>query len=135
MLDPLARDLHLHRPWAPRYKDELVKEKTRLEVAVKNLGTGTNFLWACLSFLLSFILVKSPWKTFLIQPNFIFYYLFSSGWKNEIIFCITNEISFTIISLSSSDKFFLKSWFSSWNYYYITNYHWNLLRFTLYIRS
>ena len=26
-------------------------------------------------------------------------------WKNEIIFCITNEISFTIISLSSSDKF------------------------------
>ena len=93
--------------WAPRYKDELVKEKTRLEVAVKNLGTGTNFLWACLSFLLSFILVKSPWKTFLIQPNFIFYYLFSSGWKNEIIFCITNEISFTIISLSSSDKFFL----------------------------
>merc|ERR1712204_57773 len=29
------------------------------------------------------------------------------SWKNvEIIFCITNEISFTIISLSSSDKFF-----------------------------
>ena len=28
-----------------------------------------------------------------------------------------------------------KDWFSSWNYYYITNYHWNLLRFTLYIRS
>merc|ERR1712129_429068 len=27
------------------------------------------------------------------------------SWKNiEIIFCITNEISFTIISLSSSDK-------------------------------
>merc|ERR1711976_929577 len=31
--------------------------------------------------------------------------------KNEIIFCITNEISFTIISLSSSDKFFLESGF------------------------
>ena len=60
----------------------------------------------------------------------------TKSWKNiEIIFCITNEISFTIISLSSSDKFFLESWFSSWNYYYITNYHWNLLRFTLYIRS
>ena len=29
---------------------------------------------------------------------------------NEIIFCITNEISFTIISLSSSDKFFLDEW-------------------------
>ena len=57
-------------------------------------------------------------------------------WKTyEIIFCITNEISFTIISLSFSDKFFLEFWFSSWNYYYITNYHWNLLRFTLYIRS
>ena len=61
----------------------------------------------------------------------------SSSWPvvSRIIFCITNEISSTIISLSSSDKFFLKSWFSSWNYYYITNYHWNLLRFTLYIRS
>ena len=60
----------------------------------------------------------------------------SKSWKNiEIIFCITNEISFTIISLSSSDKFFLESWFSSWNYYFLTNYHWNLLRFTLYIRS
>ena len=33
----------------------------------------------------------------------------SKDWKNEIIFCITNEISFTIISLSSSDKFFLES--------------------------
>merc|ERR1712194_632020 len=50
-----------------------------------------------------------------------------------IIFCITSEISFTIISLSSSDKFFLEFWFSSWNCYCITNYHWNLLRFTLYI--
>ena len=62
--------------------------------------------------------------------------LISSSWPvvSRIIFCITNEISSTIISLSSSDKFFLKSWFSSWNYYYITNYHWNLLRFTLYIR-
>ena len=57
-------------------------------------------------------------------------------WKViDNIFCITNEISFTIISLSSSDKFFLESWFSSWNYYFLTNYHWNLLRFTLYIRS
>ena len=37
-----------------------------------------------------------------------------NSWKNiEIIFCITNEIPFTIISLSSSDKFFLESWFSS----------------------
>ena len=46
----------------------------------------------------------------------------TKSWKNiEIIFCITNEISFTIISLSSSDKFFLESWFSSWNYYYITD--------------
>ena len=54
---------------------------------------------------------------------------------NEIIFCITNEISFTIISLSSSDKFFLESGFFIRNYYYITNYHRNLLRFTLYIRS
>ena len=52
----------------------------------------------------------------------------------SFLFCITNEISFTIISLSSSDKFFLKSWFSSWNYYYITNYDRNLLRITLYIR-
>merc|ERR1712012_1461476 len=57
-------------------------------------------------------------------------------WKViDNIFCITNEISFTIISLSSSDKFFLESWFSSWNYYFLTNYHWNLLSFTLYIRS
>jgi len=52
-----------------------------------------------------------------------------------ILFSITNEISFTIISLSSSDKFFLESWFFIRNYYYITNYHRNLLRFTLYIRS
>ena len=52
-----------------------------------------------------------------------------------LIFCITNEISFTIISLSSSDKLFLESGFFIRNYYYITNYHWNLLRFTLYIRS
>ena len=41
---------------------------------------------------------------------------------NEIIFCITNEISFTIISLSSSDKFFLESRFFIRNYYFITNY-------------
>ena len=59
----------------------------------------------------------------------------SKDWKNEIIFCITNEISSTIISLSSSDKLFLESGFFIRNYYYITNYHWNLLRFTLYIRS
>ena len=52
-----------------------------------------------------------------------------------ILFCIINEISFTIISLSSSDKFFLESRFFIRNYYYITNYHRNLLRFTLYIRS
>ena len=52
-----------------------------------------------------------------------------------ILFSILNEISFTIISLSSSDKFFLESWFFISNYYYITNYHRNLLRFTLYIRS
>ena len=52
-----------------------------------------------------------------------------------ILFSITNEVSFTIISLSSSDKFFLESWFFIRNYYYITNYHRNLLRFTLYIRS
>ena len=64
----------------------------------------------------------------------VFYSLLLSAFMS-FLFCITNEISFTIISLSSSDKFFLKSWFSSWNYYYITNYHWNLLRFTLYIRS
>merc|ERR1712137_10686 len=49
---------------------------------------------------------------------------------NEIIFCITNEISFTIISLSSSDKFFLESGFFIRNCYYITNYHRNLLSFT-----
>merc|ERR1712151_174588 len=55
--------------------------------------------------------------------------------KNEIIFCITNEISFTIISLSSSDKFFLESGFFIRSCYYITNYHRNLLSFTLYIRS
>merc|ERR1711972_744325 len=53
--------------------------------------------------------------------------------KNEIIFCITNEISFTIISLSSSDKFFLESGFFIRSCYYITNYHRNLLSFTLYI--
>ena len=45
---------------------------------------------------------------------------------NEIIFCITNEISFTIISLSSSDKFILESGFFIRNYYYITNYLRNL---------
>merc|ERR1712190_612245 len=50
--------------------------------------------------------------------------------KNEIIFYITNEISFTIISLSSSDKFFLESGFFIRNCYYITNYHRNLLSFT-----
>ena len=44
-----------------------------------------------------------------------------------LIFCITNEISFTIISLSSSDKLFLESGFFIRNYYYITNYHRNLL--------
>merc|ERR1712137_980723 len=44
-----------------------------------------------------------------------------------ILFCIINEISFTIISLSSSDKFFLESRFFIRNYYYITNYHRNLL--------
>ena len=32
----------------------------------------------------------------------------------NLIFCITNEISFTIISLSSSDKFFLESRSRSW---------------------
>ena len=56
-------------------------------------------------------------------------------WFLEIIFCITNEITFRIISLSSSDKFFLESGFFLRNYYYNTNYHRNLLRFTLYIRS
>merc|ERR1711988_1890316 len=55
--------------------------------------------------------------------------------KNEIIFCITNEISFTIISLSSSDKFFLESGFFIRSCYYVTNCHRNLLSFTLYIRS
>merc|ERR1712166_699917 len=45
-----------------------------------------------------------------------------------ILFCITNEISFTIISLSSSDKFFLESWFFISSCYYITNCHRNLLK-------
>merc|ERR1711935_23554 len=39
--------------------------------------------------------------------------------KNGIIFCITNEISFTIISLFSSDKFFLESGFFIRSCYYI----------------
>jgi len=49
------------------------------------------------------------------------------GFQNEscilepIIFCITNEISFRIISLSSDHKFFLECWFSIRNYYYIWN--------------
>ena len=50
------------------------------------------------------------------------------------IFCITNEISFTIISLSFDHKLFLEYWFFIRNYYFITNYYRNLLRFTLYIR-
>jgi len=54
---------------------------------------------------------------------------------SRIIFCITNEISFTIISLSSSDKFFLESGFFIRSCYYVTNCHRNLLSFTLYIRS
>ena len=62
---------------------------------------------------------------------FFFYFLFPP----TIIFYITNEISFTIISLSSTNKFFLEPWFSPWNYYYNTNYYWNLLRFPLYFRS
>merc|ERR1712211_121368 len=41
---------------------------------------------------------------------------------------------YLIIFISWDDLLFGIS-FSSWNYYYITNYHWNLLRFTLYIRS
>merc|ERR1712178_202283 len=51
--------------------------------------------------------------------------------RNEIIFCIINEISFTIISLSSSDKFFLESRFFIRSCYYITNYHRNLLCFLI----
>ena len=44
------------------------------------------------------------------------------GFQNElcilepIIFCITNEIPFRIISLSSDHKFFLECWFSIRNY-------------------
>jgi len=51
-----------------------------------------------------------------------------------LFFCITIKISFTIISLSSSNKFFLEYWFSIRNYYYITNYYWNIFIFILYIR-
>merc|ERR1711959_890070 len=47
-----------------------------------------------------------------------------------ILFSIPNEISFTIISLSSSDKFFFEYWFFISSCYYITNCHRNLLSFT-----
>ena len=82
-------------------------------------------------------LLLASWKLF---PRDLAEEFTIKKWENhwkviDNIFCITNEISFTIISLSSSDKFFLESWFSSWNYYFLTNYHWNLLVFTLYIRS
>merc|ERR1711871_533554 len=46
-------------------------------------------------------------------------------------FSIPNEISFRIISLSSSDKLLLESWFFISSCYYITNCHRNLLSFTL----
>merc|ERR1712186_174069 len=65
---------------------------------------------------------------------FLVLYLYSQE-SYEIRFCIINEISFTIISMSSSDKFFLESGFFIRSCYYITNYHRNLLGFTLYIRS
>ena len=58
----------------------------------------------------------------------------TSGYSLEFYFVLLMK-SFTIISLSSSDKFSLESWFFIRNYYYITNYHRNLLKFTLYIRS
>merc|ERR1711974_461648 len=83
------------------------------------------FYWHFLEILWLFI--------FLVFYNLLFFFDFL--FPPTIIFYITNEISFTIISLSSTNKFFLEPWFSPWNYYYITNYYWNLLRFTLYFRS
>jgi hypothetical protein len=67
--------------------------------------------------------------------SYIIFYSSDKYPMERFISLRTNEISFTIISLSSSDKFFLESGFFIRNYYYITNYHRNLLRFTLYIRS
>merc|ERR1712007_334997 len=54
------------------------------------------------------------------------FWIITFRFQHSGVFCITNEISFTIISLSSSDKFFLESGFFIRNYYYITNYHRNL---------
>ena len=62
-------------------------------------------------------------------------YIFSSViFVSSYSLLITNEISFTIISLSFDHKLFLEYWFFIRNYYFITNYYRNLLRFTLYIR-
>merc|ERR1739848_788394 len=91
---------------------------------IKNLGSSMFYFYFYFLIDLVFILCFFVWCFLLLNE-----------YKTRIIFCITNEISFTIISLSSSDKFFLESWFFIRNYYYITNYYRNLLRFTLYIRS
>lgn len=79
-----------------------------------------------LIFVFCFLISNSSFNGFLIY--------FTLSCNYFLIFFITNEISFTIISLSSDHKLFLESWFFIRDYYFITNYIWNLLRFTLYIR-
>ena len=66
-----------------------------------------------------------------VGDNFLAHNRMIRAPTDVFIFCITNEISFTIISLSSSDKFFLESGFFIRNYYYIRCEQRNYLQHTV----